>query len=276
VILAWLLALPPRPWDVDGPITDRTLARLLRSAGIHSRLVRVGSVARGYRKDDFATPWNSLLDNVGKISKSMPQPNPSATTTPAQTCHSAESRKAGAGEEPMHSTHGRVKPSGVQPTMPPQSLATPTTESKISNNHAPCNTVTDVKIDPRIKGILADPRNYHRQYPEPHKQGTRDIILNRHHWPQPADDKGRPNMIYPLESGIEIPYTLVNRNPADPESPGGYRNHTERWPVTLSDDEKTQVATARFFEIYLAALNAREKKQNEAAGNREKVSSAVS
>lgn len=135
---------------------------------------------------------------------------------------------------------------------------------------------SDTNIDPRIKGILDDPRNYFRQYPESHKEGTRDIIVNRHHWPQPADDKGSANVIYTLEDGVKIPYTIVNRNPDDPENRCGYRHRDKRWPVLLSDAEKAQVATARFFELHAAALAQRQKKQNEAAHDQQKISSAVS
>jgi hypothetical protein len=79
-----------------------------------------------------------------------------------------------------------------------------------------------------------------------------------------------------LDNGIPIPYTIVNRDPWNPKDIPSYHNKRERWPVLLSDDEKAQLAVARFDEICLAALAAREKKQNEAARNREEVSSAVS
>ena len=119
---------------------------------------------------------------------------------------------------------------------------------------------SDTKIDPRIKGILADPRNYFRQYPDQAKNNLRDIAVKSHHWPQPADDKGPANVIYTLEDGVKIPYTIVNRNPDDPENRYGYRHRDKRWPVLLSDAEKAQVATARFFELHAAALVQRQKK----------------
>jgi Protein of unknown function (DUF3631) len=249
VILAWLLALPFRPWDVDGPITDRTLARLLRPHDICSRSVRVGSVARGYRQKDFVEPWNHLLDND-------------------------ENRVA---QPPGSPTRTDVVRGGVEVPSPvsSQSTATPTVHSEISgsparagvardgvaeipNNHATCSTVADVKIDPRMKGILADHRNFYRQYPERDLKNARDIAVNSHHWPQPADDKGPADVIYTLDNGIQIPYTIVNRDPWNPKGIPSYHNKRERWPVLLSDDEKAQLAVARFDEIYLAARARRE------------------
>jgi hypothetical protein len=130
-----------------------------------------------------------------------------------------------------------------------------------------------------MKGILADHRNYFRQYPEQSKKNARDIAVLRHHWPQPADDTGPADLIYTLDDGIPIPYTKVNRDPLDPNPLGNIpniHNKRERWPVLLSDDEKGQVAIARFHEIYAAARAHLEKKQAAAAADRQEVSAAVS
>jgi hypothetical protein len=106
---------------------------------------------------------------------------------------------------------------------------------------------------------LDDPRNFYLEYPERHLKNARDIATNSHHWPQPADDKGPADVIYTLSDGIPMPYTLVNRDPWDPRGTPSCHNKRERWPVLLSDDEKAQVAVARFNEIYLAARAQREK-----------------
>jgi Protein of unknown function (DUF3631) len=62
-LLAWTHTLPARPWDVDGPITARSFARLLMPFEIHPRVQRIGSddPARGYRLDTFAEHWKTHL-----------------------------------------------------------------------------------------------------------------------------------------------------------------------------------------------------------------------
>jgi hypothetical protein len=130
--------------------------------------------------------------------------------------------------------------------------------NEIPNKDAACCDVAEARIDPRIKGILADHRNFYRQYPERNLKNARDIAVNSQHWPQPADDKGPADVIYTLEDGIEMPYTRVNRDPWAPKEIPSYHNKRERWPVLLSDNEKAQLAVARFNEIYLAARAQRE------------------
>src|SRR5215471_17264790 len=69
LILADLRSLPTRPWDIDGPITDRTLAKMLRPYNIRPRVLRKkgsttgSSFARGYQQEDFVKVWKDLLDN---------------------------------------------------------------------------------------------------------------------------------------------------------------------------------------------------------------------
>src|SRR5205807_7064472 len=54
---------PTRPWDVDGPITARTFARLLSAFDIQPRVQRIGSdaLARGYQLQDFVPHWETHL-----------------------------------------------------------------------------------------------------------------------------------------------------------------------------------------------------------------------
>ena len=223
VILAWLHALPSRPWDVDGPITDRTLARLLRPHGIRSRLVRVGSVARGYRKDDFATPWNFLLDNAGKTSEQHTDGINKPNATPTQ-----ESKIAGS------PARADVARDGVQ----------------IPNNQAPCNTVTDAQIDPRIKGILDDPRNYYRQYPDEFRNWIADKV-DEYEWPNPADNQNRCLHGTGMHGGYSIPFSCINTPPwnNDRPQPRAVTARSPRFPVTLNRQERIQVALARLYEI---------------------------
>src|SRR5437588_2785702 len=53
-----------RPWDVDGPITARSIARLLIAFNIQPRVQRIGSdtLARGCRLEDFMPHWEAHLD----------------------------------------------------------------------------------------------------------------------------------------------------------------------------------------------------------------------
>ncbi|HEV3041739.1 MAG TPA: DUF3631 domain-containing protein [Candidatus Angelobacter sp.] len=59
VLLEWMQSRPARPWDADGAINARILARLLSAFDIHPRLQRNGSSnpVRGYQLQDFAEPW---------------------------------------------------------------------------------------------------------------------------------------------------------------------------------------------------------------------------
>ncbi|HEY6350490.1 MAG TPA: DUF3631 domain-containing protein, partial [Candidatus Angelobacter sp.] len=62
-LLDWMHPLPTRPWDVEGPITARTFARLLLAFDIHPRVQRIGSAnpSRGYQLQDFIEPWQIHL-----------------------------------------------------------------------------------------------------------------------------------------------------------------------------------------------------------------------
>ena len=132
-------------------------------------------------------------------------------------------------------------------------------------------------IDPRMKGILDDSNNYYRQYPADDTGKLRYLIEGRHQWPQPADDKLPPDAVYSMSDGPHIPFTLINRHPTDSNSILGQPQFfTERWPVTLTTEEKMQVAMARFYEILTAARAAMEKKKAEHAANTEKQCAAFS
>jgi Protein of unknown function (DUF3631) len=60
-LLAWMHMRPARPWDVDGPITARTFARLLMPFEIRPRVQRIGKddPARGYQLEDFIEHWQT-------------------------------------------------------------------------------------------------------------------------------------------------------------------------------------------------------------------------
>lgn len=212
VLLAWLLALPSRPWDTEGTITSRVLARLLRPCDISPRLVRRGSVARGYRKEDFVELWNS-----------MPGPNPGLSA---------------------------VKPPSSPGASQPALAAVK--KSEIPNKDAPCNTVTDAEIDPRLKGILADPRNYYRHYPEDHLLHLARYV-DQHEWPVPADDQNHPIAVshVALKDGYHAPLRAINLPPWDNNKPRprNFPAKSPRYPITFTREERIQVAVARLHEI---------------------------
>lgn len=60
-LLDWTHTRPARPWDVDGPITARTIARLLAPFEIHPRVQRIpgAPTARGYQLNDFKELWKT-------------------------------------------------------------------------------------------------------------------------------------------------------------------------------------------------------------------------
>jgi hypothetical protein len=272
---------------------------------------------RGYLQEQFVNVWHKLLEEpssaaasqtgisskdrdcvtVSLAGKESDSADKSGSTREAQnTARSATVSLAGtpASSTPSIPATKKTEPE-AQPTsavnaaganarvaQPPSAVSSPrtvTSQTENSSKDAACVTVADVSIDPRMKGILADHRNYFRQYPEQSKKNARDIAVLRHHWPQPADDTGPADLIYTLDDGIPIPYTKVNRDPRDPKPLGNIpniHNKRERWPVLLSDDEKGQVAIARFHEIYAAARAHLEQKKAAAAADREQPSAAVS
>lgn len=241
VVLDELRSLPSRPWDIDGPITKHTLAKILRPYKICPRMLRSklskgkSSGARGYLQEHFVTVWNDLLDNPQ--ARVAPAPSPAGEETKATVRSDAAGlRAASAAAEPKKSDSERKLAGGWE-------------RSDKTNGHAGCCDVAEPRIDPRIKGILDDPRNFYRQYPEQHQNNLRALIASPYHWPQPADDKMPPDVIYTLRDGTKIPFTVVNRPPRKP--PLCFPDfQTKRWPVTLDDQEKLQVAVARFYELY--------------------------
>jgi hypothetical protein len=63
LLLEWMQSLSARPWDANGPITARTVAKLLAAFEIHPRVQRNGkaSPARGYQLQDFVESWQAHL-----------------------------------------------------------------------------------------------------------------------------------------------------------------------------------------------------------------------
>ena len=94
------------------------------------------------------------------------------------------------------------------------------------------------------------------------------------HWPQPADDKGPADITLTLDDGVQMPYTP--RKPRSVEPYGPAFDKCERWPVLLTDEEKTQVAVARFFEIHPVSRAWQEQNRKQAANDQEKTSVAAS
>jgi Protein of unknown function (DUF3631) len=334
VLLDELRALPGRPWEIDGPITKHTLAKILRPFEIRPRMLRsklskgASSGARGYLLEQFVTVWKDLLDTpqaVPKEKQSGPRQTPVAeqarvAQSPGSPARAGVARdgvevpgsparagvardgvevpgspaRAGVArdgvEVPGSPARASVARDGVEVPLPLSSTvnavssasssatatATAATKQEIPNKDAGCCNVAETRIDPRIKGILEDPRNFYLEYPEDHKKNALGIITKFAHWPQPADDKGPADVILPLSDGVEMPYTRVNRDPWDPTGTSSYSNKRERWPVLLTDQEKAQLAVARFFEIHPVSRAWRQQKQQQAANNREQVSSAVS
>jgi hypothetical protein len=65
MLLDWMHSRPSRPWDDDGPVTARTIARLLAPFEIHPRPQRSGpgsKLARGYQLGDFKKHWRTHLN----------------------------------------------------------------------------------------------------------------------------------------------------------------------------------------------------------------------
>lgn len=65
IVMEWMHSLPARPWDADGSITARTIARLLKPFEIHPRPQRSGiegHLARGYQLQDFKKHWKAHLN----------------------------------------------------------------------------------------------------------------------------------------------------------------------------------------------------------------------
>jgi hypothetical protein len=273
VLLDDLQALPSRPWEMDGPMTKHRLASMLQPFKIGPRMLRSelskgkSSGARGYLLEQFVTLWNDLL----KADSPKPSPQPQPGTEKTKQSGPVETRVA---QQPPSQQAAVAQSTPSTQSVIKTATVAPATNSQIPNKDAACCNVAEPridpqiepKVDPRIKGILENPRNYFLQYPEVTKKNARDIAVNRHHWPQPADDKGPADVVYPLGDGIDMPYTQVNRDPRNPRPVDNIpllHNKCERWPVLLSDEEKAQVAVARFYEIYLAARAKREKENAE-------------
>jgi hypothetical protein len=216
-LLLWLNSLPDHPWEAVGPINAPGLARLLRPLGIHPRLQRIGK------------------------------------SSPARGYQKQDFAKA-------------WSEAGVAP---------PPARQEISNNGVPCNTVTHVgaipdsgsvsanqglesgvQIDPRLKGILEDPRNYYRQYPEEHRLAVEHCV-DDHYWPIPADDHNRPGhyTIMTTNDGYSAPLCCINQFPWDANKPRprNFPEKSPRFPITFTREERIQVAVARLHEIELGA-----------------------
>ena len=328
LILADLHSLPSRPWDIDGPLTDRSLARMLRRYDIRPRVFRkksssiASSTARGYLQEEFINVWHNLLDQPHQHPDPQPERYPDQQELdrqPAQQTQSQAKSALAAIQEPRANSQKPVSPNnhaacyavtdgGKSPEISPgrregstinQSLGSSSDEPmtracprgelaqpKEPDDRGPrrarslaCGGGGDpIAYDPRIKGILDNPLNFYRQYPEQHKAELRRLIAEPHHWPRPADDQMPPDVIFTMPDGGRIPFTLVNRPPRKP--PLSFPDHqTERWPVLLNDQERLQVAVARFYELHALdearKADEREKKQTVAASHQAELSSAV-
>ena len=296
LILADLHSLPSRPWDIDGPLTDRSLARMLRRYDIRPRVFRkksssnASSTARGYLQEEFINVWHNLLDQPHQHTDPQPERYPDQQTQSQAKSALAAIQEPGANsQKPVspnnHAACYAVTDGGKSPEISPSRREGSTINQALgSSSDEPMTRRPDdpIAYDPRIKGILDNPLNFYRQYPEQHKAELRRLIAEPHHWPQPADDQMPPDVIFTMPDGGRIPFTMVNRPPRKP--PLSFPDHqTERWPVMLNDQERLQVAVARFYELHADALDQarkrkedeREKKQTVAASHRAELSSAV-
>jgi hypothetical protein len=252
LLLEWLHALPARPWDADGPITDRKLAKMLRPHGICSTSVRMKSVAHGYRKNDFATPWNNLLDVPDQAQNQNQGPQPPSVTSAKPATTSIISNNDAACSAV---TDARIIAPPAPPSPPPTRSFFPSFPGRPRNGNAP-------SLERHINGILEDTAHYFLEFPEQTRNILDTLIEKSALWPQPADDKGAPVKLLRASDGSPIPFTGVNRHPQDPEGRlHPYQPQNDRWPVMLhlNPQERLQVACARFYELHAAALANREK-----------------
>ena len=291
VFLEWLHGLPSRPWDLDGPITGRKFANLLAPFAVRPRFQRMGktSSARGYQLQDFVPLWQKHLDveipvavdsGQGLKAKAEEQISINKDACCSAVAHSGTTQNRVA--QPSEAQDSGVAVALSQgPLLGSAGLRAETSvtgaEKSVGNSgHLRGGERSDKTNDPRIEGMLDDPYNYFRQYPDEHIGKLRYLIEDRQKWPQPADDELPPDEVFRMPDGARIPFTLINRHPTNPKPILGLPQFwTQRWPVMLNNKERLQVATARFYEL-LAAKAAMEEKQKEAASNREQVSSAVS
>src|SRR5262249_18517594 len=138
----------------------------------------------------------------------------------------------------------------------------------LSNLSPVTSNLSPVRVDPRIKGILDDPHNYYRQYPHHgDKASLNKQVTQDHPRPQPADDKMPPDIVFRMDDGTSMPFTLVNRQPQTINALGDFKS--ERWPVRLDEKERLQVAVARFHELRAAAKAALE--QNALSNQQSKI-----
>jgi hypothetical protein len=261
VLLDDLRALPSRPWEMDGPMTKHRLASMLQPFKIGPRMLRSklsqgkSSGARGYLQEQFVTLWNDLLKADSPKPSPQPQPEPEKT----QQSGPVETRVA---QQPPSQQAVVAQSTPATQSITRTATVAPATSSPIPNKDAACCNVAEPRIDPRIKGILDDPRNFYRQYPDQYKNELRRLLsCPTYQWPQPADDKMPPDAIYTIPGGINVPFTIMNRPPRKP--PLTFPDfRTERWPViNLSENEQLQVALARLYE-HLDAAQAERAKEN--------------
>ena len=266
LLLADLQSLPARPWDLDGKMTDRTLAKMLRRYKIRPRVLskkdstNKSSSARGYLQEEFVDVWKNLLDNPKSEKSEIPNKDAGCYAV----SHSDTTPKISDNQRGSAAKDSAVTTSSQKPVSP--------------NNDAAYYSATYPRIYPKIKGILANPANYFRQYPDDANKAELRKIVERwpFYWPQPADHTRKPDLMVNLTDGTRLPFTIINQHPwmENHLAAGWARN--ERWPVDLDDKEKLQVAVARFHELRAAVIAEREKKQAEEGANREQQCAAVS
>jgi hypothetical protein len=152
-LLDWMHNLPARPWDVDGPLTSRMLARLLLALDIRPRLRRLGQEgpARGYQVQDFEDAWRRHLEampihrfraafgpNFRYDSLQQPDFLHKDTPLPPEVEALLDQAK---GNTQTHDSIAETAP--ISPTLAPVQSKTQNQKSQIPNNHAVCNGLAE-------------------------------------------------------------------------------------------------------------------------------------
>jgi hypothetical protein len=137
----WLHALPPRPWDADGPISARTIARLLKPFAVRPRGQRIGPAnpARGYQLEAFLDLWKSHLSL--EIPSSPTASQQSEIVHKDATCntigHEVPDTKPATSEQPQApKQNNQVPKKGSAATSQKLEAGSP-----IVNKDAACNTI---------------------------------------------------------------------------------------------------------------------------------------
>jgi hypothetical protein len=153
VLVEWLRSLPPRPWDLEGPINPARLARMLVPFDVRPRLQRTGppvgspklgppSPTRGYLLEDLVEAWQKHLGYArpyGIPGLSYPEPHPPgpAYGVPAsQSCNAPESSTQST--QPISATQSTESSSSTPSTPSTESTSsTPSTQPTPSSSASP-------------------------------------------------------------------------------------------------------------------------------------------